>query len=78
MASNPIALVCQMRKRYMKTFEDLTFDEKMLFLENSRLNALQCIREGYPANLADIADWFDDYGPWLINECKRLNAMRIK
>lgn len=55
-----------------KLFDDMTFDEKMEHLEKCRLDAIECIRKGYPANLADIADWPDYWGPWLIEECKRL------
>jgi hypothetical protein len=57
----------------MKLFIDMNFEEKMEHLEKCRLNGLECIRNGEPSNLADIADWLDIWGPWLMDEVKRLN-----
>lgn len=59
----------------MKLFEDMNFKEKMDHLEKCRLNAIECIRNGEPSNLADIADWTDIWGPWLMDECKRLKTL---
>lgn len=53
-----------------KLFNDMTFDEQMEHLEKCRLNAIECIRNGEDACLADIADWPDIWGPWLTNELK--------
>ncbi len=58
----------------MKLFDDMTFDEKMAHLEKCRLEGLECIRQGYPSNLADIADWLDLWGPWLIDQCAMYQA----
>lgn len=56
----------------MKLFEDMSFEQKMIHLEKCRLNALDCIANGEPSNLADICDWHDIWGPWLMSEVKSL------
>lgn len=55
-----------------KLFDDMTFDEKLNHIEKLQKEAAECIRNGEPSNLADIADHIDFYGPWM------LKALRAK
>ena len=51
----------------MITFEKMNLDEKIMHIEKCRLNALECIKNGEPSCLADIADQVDIWMPWALN-----------
>jgi hypothetical protein len=54
----------------MKLFDDMTFDEKLSHIESCRINGLEEINKGSPAQLADIADHLDYWEPWLLETIK--------
>src|SRR6185312_4807748 len=53
-------------------FFDWDLERQVAHIRECQKNGLECIRNGEPAQLADIADHLDIWGPWLCDKVEEL------
>jgi|GEM_PF-1689520 len=58
----------------MKVFDMMTNAQKLKHVERCLAEGREEVKKGSSSQLADIADHFDIWGPWLVGRVKELEA----